>query len=172
MFIIVSIVTIHISSQVYKVQTSLFYKNVLKGDLFEMLLYGLPFSLVFGVILFLMKILDEKIHKFCDPLCEKYVVNHEKFPDPTVRKAKCYTLVKWGYSLIYYCISSITAYILLYQTDVLPLWLAGNGNCDNIMKDHPSINIDPYWLNWMKFFYIFQFGKHFSRTFIHIFIKS
>lgn len=89
-----------------------------------------------------------------------------------IRKNRCFTLVKWAYSLFYYGLSSIASYILLLHTDILPIWLAGNGSCMNIMKDHPSLPVDPYWLYWMKVFYIIQFGKHFSRTFTHIFIRA
>jgi hypothetical protein len=81
---------------------------------------------------------------------------------------RCYTLVKWGYSLIYYFISTLYAYIILYNSDSLPVWLGGSGSCMNIYNGAPSM---PDYSFAMEVFYILQFGKHFSRAFGHCFIR-
>jgi hypothetical protein len=111
---------------------------------------------------------DHKIHAIFDSLCEKYYINHQKFPDPEQRIKRCYTLVKWGYSVIYYTISTAAAYILLFNTDVLPAWLGGSGSCMNTFAASPKI---PAYTWSMELFYVLQFGKHFSRAFGHCFIR-
>ena len=81
---------------------------------------------------------------------------------------KCYSLVKWAFSLVYYAFTSAYAYYILYHTDYLPTWLGGSGFCENCYKGHPSL---PYYSVAMHAFYVMQFGKHFSRTFSHCFIR-
>jgi hypothetical protein len=73
-----------------------------------------------------------------DGLCEKYFINHTKYTDPEARKKRCYTLVKWGYSIIYYSLSSIACFLLLMKTSYFPTWLGGTGTPENIYNDFPD----------------------------------
>jgi ceramide synthetase len=76
--------------------------------------------------------------------------------------------VKWGYSILYYFLSSVSAFLLIKDTSFYPTWLGGSGTCFNIIRDAPAL---PEATQGMKVFYLFQFGKHFSRLFSHMFIR-
>lgn len=64
--------------------------------------------------------------------------------------------------------SSIAAFYLIKDTSFFPTWLGGNGSCLNLLKGAPGL---PEATEAMKIFYLFQFGKHFSRLFAHMFIR-
>lgn len=91
------------------------------------------------------------------------------YVDPVARKKRCYTLVKWGYSIIYYALSSLACFIILRKTSYFPTWLGGNGSPMNIYNDFPENSEFSFEI---EVFYILQFGKHFSRTFGHFFIRA
>jgi hypothetical protein len=78
------------------------------------------------------------VHYFFDDLCDKYFINHNSFTDPVVRKNRCYTITKWGYSIIYYSLSSVAAIALLKNTSYFPTWLGGKGSPRNIYNDFPE----------------------------------
>lgn len=99
----------------------------------------------------------------------KHYITEERYLDPEARKKRCYTLVKWGYSIIYYLISSIWCYKILCETRFMPTWLGGKGSPFIMFEQGPRV-LD-YTFE-MKVFYICQFGKHFARFFGHIFIRS
>lgn len=109
------------------------------------------------------------IHHYFDELCAKYYITDQRYTDLESKKKRCYTLVKWGYSIIYYLISSVWAYTIIRQTSFMPVWLGGNGNPLSICDYAPRI---PEATLEMKIFYILQFGKHFSRFFSHVFIRE
>ena len=73
------------------------------------------------------------------------------------------------YSLIYYCMSSITAYFIIRKTSYFPTWLGGRGHCMNFLVNAPSL-VEA--TTAMKAFYIIQFGKHLSRMASHMFIRQ
>lgn len=77
--------------------------------------------------------------------------------------------MKWGYSMIYYLASSIWAYKIIKETSFMPTWLGGFGSPFSILDNFPHI---PEATFEMKAFYIIQFGKHFSRFFAHMFIRT
>jgi len=99
----------------------------------------------------------------------KYYITEERYLEASSRKKRCFTLVKWGYSLVYYAISSAWAYKIMVDTAFMPTWLGGIGDPYSMSELAPQIP-DPTLE--MKIFYICQFGKHFSRFFGHIFIRS
>jgi hypothetical protein len=78
------------------------------------------------------------VHYFFDDLCDKYFINHNSFTDPVARKNRCYTITKWGYSIIYYSLSSVAAIALLKNTSYFPTWLGGKGSPRNIYNDFPE----------------------------------
>lgn len=122
----------------------------------------------FHCIFATIKIVDWKIHNYLDDLCEKYFITEKKYLDPESRKKRCFTLVKWGYSIFYYVLSSIWAYKILLGTKFMPTYMGGSGS-PYILSEYgmnmPQANLE------MKIFYICQFGKHFSRFFSHVFIR-
>jgi hypothetical protein len=102
-----------------------------------------------------------------DGLCEKYYLGNKY--EGKARAKRAYTLVKWGYSLVYYLISSIAAIYILKDTSYFPTWLGGNGSCSNQYVNAPLLSEANYT---MKIFYLLQFGKHASRLFSHMFIRQ
>ena len=109
------------------------------------------------------------VHYLLDGPCEKYYITNERYLEPESRKRRCYTLVKWGYSIVYYLVSSLWAYKILRPTSFMPTWLGGSGDPTEMYLVAPRV--DGVTLE-MKVFYILQFGKHFSRFFGHCFIRS
>lgn len=77
-------------------------------------------------------------------------------------------MVKWGFSILYYGFSSLAAFLLLRKTSYFPTWLGGHGSPLNIYNDFPE---NSEFSSQIEVFYILQFGKHFSRTFGHFFIR-
>lgn len=113
--------------------------------------------------------MDLLIHYMFDDLCAKYYITEERYTDPESKKKRCYTLVKWGYSIIYYLFSSIWAYLIMRNTHFMPTWLGGLGSPLSMLESAPRI---PEVTFEMKVFYILQFGKHASRFFSHVFIRA
>ena len=72
------------------------------------------------------------------------------------------------YSLVYYFISSISAYLIIKDTTYFPTWLGGNGECFNFYTNAPHLNEGT---TAMKIFYLCQLGKHLSRLTSHVFIR-
>jgi hypothetical protein len=107
-------------------------------------------------------------HKFFDPLCDKYYISHVKYPTEEQRKKRCYTIVKWGFSIIYYALTSVFGYFILLPTSFMPTFLGGNGDCTDCMRYIKSF--DEATLA-MEIYYGIQFGKHFGRFFQHVFIR-
>ncbi len=77
--------------------------------------------------------------------------------------------MKWGYTILYYFISSVWCYKILCGTRFMPTWLGGNGSPDIMLEQNMRV-LDATFE--MKVYYILQFGKHFSRFFVHAFIRS
>jgi hypothetical protein len=71
------------------------YRSQLQGNsagtITDLLIYGLPFALVFSVYLNLTQAFDWLVHKTLDGLCDEY---YEKYPTEEEQKKRCYTLVK------------------------------------------------------------------------------
>ena len=112
--------------------------------------------------------MDWLIHYFFDPLCYKYYITENKYIEHEARKKRVFTLVKWGYSIIYYFFSSIWAYKIMIGTTFMPTWLGGLGSPYTMADNVPAVAGATFE---MKVFYICQFGKHFSRFFGHVFIR-
>lgn len=117
----------------------------------------------------MIKGFDWFVHYVFDDLCEKYYLNRERYATDEERKKRSYTLVKWGYSIGYYLISSIWCYKILMDTTFFPTWLGGSGDPFTYFVSKLLIAEITFE---MKVFYILQFGKHFSRFFGHVFIRS
>ena len=98
----------------------------------------------------------------------KYDITDQRYIEPEAKKKRSYTLVKWGYTCIYYLFSSLWAYKILRETDFMPVWLGGKGSPYTLLEVAPKV-VDCSFE--MKVFYIIQFGKHVSRFFSHIFIR-
>lgn len=98
----------------------------------------------------------------------KYYMHENKYKG-SAKEERAYTLVKWIYSIVYYFISSVAGYILIKDTSFFPTWLGGHGACLNIINGVPAI---PEATLGMKIFYLIQFGKHFARFIIHMFIHQ
>ena len=72
--------------------------------------------------------MDWLIHYYFDPLCYKYYITENRYTSDESRKKRVYTLVKWGYSIIYYFFTSIWAYKIMINTKFMPTWLGGLGS--------------------------------------------
>lgn len=108
------------------------------------------------------------VHYLFDDLCEKYYIDIDKYNEPEIRKKRSYTLVKWEYSIIYYLLSSVAAYLVLKNTIYFPIWFGGKGNSLFLFNNYPDLSEAPFE---MEVFYIIQFGKHLSRAISHLFIR-
>jgi hypothetical protein len=53
-------------------------------------------------------------------------------------------LVKWGYSIIYYALSSIAGYIVLKDTIYFPKWLGGKGDPLFLYNNYPDLSEAPF----------------------------
>jgi hypothetical protein len=73
-----------------------------------------------------------------DGLCEKYYINHATYTNPEARKKRCYTLVKWAFSIFYYGFASLACFLLIRNTSYFPTWLGGTGSPMNIYNDFPE----------------------------------
>ena len=113
--------------------------------------------------------LDLLSHHYLDDLCAKHFITDLRYNDPDSKKKRCYTIVKWGYSIIYYIAVSIWAYTILKDSVFLPGWLGGSGDPYSTGRDAPRVSGATFE---MKAFYIVQFGKHLSRFFMHTFVHS
>lgn len=113
-------------------------------------------------------ILDHAVHYFDDWFLVNYI-NEAKYPDMEKRKKRCYTFTKWAFSELYYLPCSIWAYFLLKESSFMPGWLGGNGSLMNLGNYFTNFDEASFEL---KCFYILQFGKHLSRFFSHVFIRS
>lgn len=71
---------------------------------------------------------DWLVHYILDDLCDRYYLNHDKYASEEDRKKRSYTLVKWGYSIVYYLLSSIWCFRILTETTYMPGWLGGKGD--------------------------------------------
>jgi hypothetical protein len=76
--------------------------------------------------------------------------------------------VKWGFSIFYYGFASLACYLLIRNTSYFPTWLGGTGSPMNIYNDFPE-NLE--FTASIEIYYLAQFGKHFSRLFVHFFIR-
>ena len=90
-------------------------------------LTGIPFAICFVMA-------DAFTHKIFESLCEKYYISHTKYPEAEARKKRCYTLVKFGFSVVYYTVTSVLAYFILLDTSFMPSWLGGNGDCTDCLR--------------------------------------
>ena len=108
------------------------------------------------------------MHRKFDDKCEQFYLGYERYQLPEVRKKRAYTLVKWGYTISYYAVSSVAAYAILKDTSFMPTWLGGKGYCTDLTRY--LYNLDEANIQ-MKVFYIIQFGKHIGRFFHHVFIR-
>lgn len=97
----------------------------------DFLYYALPFAIVFTIF-------DLFVHYIFDGLCVKYYLTENKY-EGKAREKRAYTLVKWGYSILYYLISSISAFYLIKDTSFFPTWLGGNGACMNLVLNAPAL---------------------------------
>jgi hypothetical protein len=104
-----------------------YFKDIRKGSLLDLIAIGIPFAIVFVVTDFLS-------HRIFDSICEKYYISHTKYPNPEARRKRCYTIVKWGFSIFYYALTSVTAYFILLNTSFMPTWLGGNGDCTDCLR--------------------------------------
>lgn len=157
-----------VMSKVYIFQTDASFKDIRLGSITDLLIYGLPFAFVFSVYLNLTQVFDWLIHRNFDGLCDEHYINREKYPTEEERKKRCYTLVKWAYSIAYYLLSSAWAYKILMGTTYFPTWMGGRGDPFTFFVSKTPLGEATLE---MQIFYILQFGKHFSRFFGHVFIR-
>ena len=92
-----------------------------------MCIIGIPFGIFFIIA-------DALAHKYLDPVFEQNFINHVKYPEAEARKKRCYSLVKWVFSIVYYMTAAIAAYFILLDTSYMPWWLGGNGNCTDCIR--------------------------------------
>jgi len=93
-------------NNVYIYQTDPLYENIRKGNIFELLGYGIPFAIAF--ILF-----EKYIHHLFDESCEKSFLGFDKYTTTEARKKRSYTLVKMIYSNVFYFFTSASGYLIL-----------------------------------------------------------
>lgn len=161
-FVFITIVSAILFNKIYLFQTHQYYQNLKKGNIFELFMYGIPVGVIFIY-------LEHLAHQKLDDKCDTYYLSYERYKTEEQRKKRCYNLVKWAHSIVYYTLSAIAAYFILKQTSFLPTWLGGSGYCTDVSR---YINSFDEANNYMKAFYIVQFGKHLGRFFQHMFIRA
>lgn len=72
--------------------------------------------------------LDYLSHYLFDEWVEKNYLRQDKYKDKVVRMKKSYTIVKWGFGIVFYSFTSTFAYILLKDSYYLPPFLGGSGS--------------------------------------------
>ena len=154
--------------KVYLYQTLPEFENHRKGSIYDLLFFGLPFAAAFTVNSPITQGFDLLVHYIFDDWCLHHILTDERY-EGSARPKRAYTLVKWMYSIFYYLVSSTAAYYLLKDTSFFPTWLGGSGTCHNYYICAQSL---PEATLALKIFYVLQFGKHLSRTFSHMFIRS
>ncbi len=157
----ISLVAAFLVKHIIAYQTSEYISTIKKGSFSELALYGLPASIIFIM-------LDNLTHYLLDDKFAEHYVNEVKYPTEELRKKKAYTIVKWTYSMVYYALSSLAAYIIIQPTTFMPTWLGGQGYCTDLTR---YVNSFDEANTAMKVFYIVQFGKHLGRFFQHVFIR-
>ena len=80
------------------------------------------------------------VHYLFDDLIEKYYITDQRYTEPEARKKRCYTLVKWGYSSLYYLFSSVWAFLILKETTFMPTWLGGKGSPYTMVDAVPKVS--------------------------------
>jgi hypothetical protein len=63
---------------------------------------------------------------------------------------------------------SVFGYVILLPTSYMPVWLGGSGDCTDCIRYINSFDEATFA---MELFYGIQFGKHFGRFFMHVFIR-
>jgi hypothetical protein len=161
-FVLVTLLGAFLSNKIYLYQTSEYFQGIKKGSFFELAVFG-----TLGAIIFV--ICDTLFHYALDEKCAQHYINKEKYPTEEARKKKAYTVVRWGFSLLYYGASSTAAFLIIQPTSFMPNWLGGDGYCTDVTRYFETFDEAN---NTMKVFYIVQFGKHLGRFFQHVFIRS
>ena len=90
-------------------------------------------------ITFQTQFVDLLIHEYFDGLCEQYYITEERYVEPEAKKKRSYTLVKWGYTSIYYILSSAWAYKILIGTSFMPTWLGGKDSPFTMLSAVPKV---------------------------------
>ena len=72
------------------------------------------------------------------------------------------------YSTTYYALTSITGYMLVKDTSMMPTWLGGRGSCMNGYIYLPTFTEDTFW---MKVYLLVTFGKNLNKLVVHTFIR-
>ncbi len=158
----ISTVAAFLIKKVHIYQTSDFGVSIKKGNFTELAVYGIPVSIIFILC-------DGLTHYLLDHKCAVYYVNDIKYPTEEQKLKKAYTIVKWAFSLFYYAISSIAAFLIVLPTTFMPTWMGGDGYCTDVTRYVSSFDEAN---QVMKVFYIIQFGKHLGRFFQHVFIRT
>ena len=86
-----------------------------------------------------MQLYDLIIHHIFDPLCQQHYITEERYTEPEQKVKRSYTLVKWGYSIGYYLLSSAWAYKIMVGTQFMPTWLGGLGSPLTLLDNAPRI---------------------------------
>ena len=113
--------------KIYIYQTSDFGVRIKKGNFTELIAYGIPVGIIFILC-------DGLTHYLLDQKCAIYYVNDVKYQTEEQRLKKAYTIIKWAFSLFYYGISSIAAFLIILPTTFMPTWMGGDGYCTDVSR--------------------------------------
>ena len=130
--------------------------------------YSLIFAVVYIVIHANIQFVDYVIHYYFDGWAEKYYLRKDRYTDPVSRQKKSRVVVRWGFNIFYYSLTSISGYLLIKNTSFLPPILGGNGSVYSLSEHR---YLDEATLG-MEIYYCIQFGKHVGRFFCHVFIQA
>jgi hypothetical protein len=67
----------------------------------------------------------------------------DRYTDPVSRQKKSRVIVRWGFNIFYYSLTSIIGYILIKNTSFLPPMLGGNGSIYSLV-DHRYLDEATY----------------------------
>ncbi len=125
--------------------------------------YDFKYSLVFAFCFFLYKNACELI--FFNMI--KNNLNPEKFPTEEEKNERAKKACKWVMSIIYYSVSTISAYVLFKDEYFFPPMLLGSGQCSALFKYTPYAPNIPNG----TWFYMVQFGCHLHTLIDHVVFK-
>jgi len=118
--------------------------------------------------IFAIKVYEHNAHKVLDPWINDNFIRLDRYTDDKSRKLRVPALSKMVYSMLYYLVSSVTGYLLIKNTSMMPTWLGGSGQCANAYLHGPSLTEDTFG---MKLYLLVTFGKDLNRLVTHALIK-
>ena len=156
----ISVMMVCLSGKIYQFHTRPEFAGLKKGYISDLLMYAVPVALLHSLF-------DWAWHQKVDDYVFKHYLSQDRYADEVARRRRSYTIAKWGYSLIYYLLSSVLGYCIVRETSFLPSFLGGHGSVYSLIELRYLEEATPA----MAVYYYVQLGKHLSRFFGHVFVR-